>query len=315
MRFGKCDGIEKKWSVITLGCWQLAPSEGWGNVCSVREADAVVKSALDQNITAFDTAEGYGDGESERRLGKALGDKKDDVIIISKIWPDAELTLEGYQKRLEGTLRALNRDYVDVYLIHWPGSYFDTTEKSEKLCELMFGLKASGKARIVGLSNFHSVDLDLLKESIFHFSINQIPYSLLERDYEGTATEICYEAGIRFMAYSPTAQGFLAGRLDAEARKFPARKSNQFYHGPLYPKALKVFEKVKEVAEQIQRTPLEVALAWVLKRPNILTAIVGSRKAWQISNIASASDVKLSDYQLQQLTNASEIFHRVKSLA
>ncbi|MFQ5443051.1 MAG: aldo/keto reductase [Nitrospinales bacterium] len=314
MRFGQCDGIDKKWSVITLGCWQLAPSDGWGNVCTTREADAVVKSALDQNITAFDTAEGYGDGESERRLAKALGHKKDDVIIISKIWPDAELTLEAYQERLEGTLRTLERDYVDVYLVHWPGSYFDSAEKSEKLCELMFGLKASGKARVIGLSNFHSFDLDLLKDSIHHFSINQIPYSLLERDYEGTTTEICDKAGIQFMAYSPTAQGFLAGRLDAEARDYPARKSNQFYQGPLYPKALKVFEKVKEIAEQIQKTPIEVALAWVLNQKNILTAIVGSRKPWQISNIAAASDVRLSDYHLQQLATASKIFHRVKSL-
>ena len=118
MRFGQCEGFEKKWSVITLGCWQLAPSAGWGNVCTAQGADAVVKSALDQKITAFDTAEGYGDGESERRLGKALGHKKDDVIIISKIWPDAELTLKAYQERLEGTLRALDRDYVDVYLVH-----------------------------------------------------------------------------------------------------------------------------------------------------------------------------------------------------
>ena len=89
MRYLKCKGLEKKWSEVTLGCWQIAPSEGWGDICSLQSADAVVKSALDHGITAFDTAEGYGDGESERRLGNSLGNKKNDAIVISKIWPDS----------------------------------------------------------------------------------------------------------------------------------------------------------------------------------------------------------------------------------
>ena len=76
MRYIKCKGLKKDWSVITFGCWQIAPSEGWGNICSHQSADTVVKTALEFGISAFDTAEGYGDGESERRLGKALGHKK-----------------------------------------------------------------------------------------------------------------------------------------------------------------------------------------------------------------------------------------------
>ena len=73
MKFSRIAGIEKDWSRITLGCWQIAPSDGWGDICSPKEAEKVVHTALDHEITAFDTAEGYGDGESERRLGKALG--------------------------------------------------------------------------------------------------------------------------------------------------------------------------------------------------------------------------------------------------
>ena len=155
MRTITCDGLDRNWSVITFGCWQIAPSEGWGDVCSKKDADRAVKAALEQGITAFDTAEGYGDGESERRLGQALGQKKNDVIIISKIWPDAELTLTSYRKHLEDSLTALGREYLDVYLIHWPGSYFNTPEKSARLCDIMNALKESGKTRSVGLSNFH----------------------------------------------------------------------------------------------------------------------------------------------------------------
>jgi cytochrome c oxidase subunit 2 len=137
LRYIKCKGLKKDWSVITFGCWQIAPSEGWGNICSPRSADTVVKKALELGISAFDTAEGYGDGESERRLGKALGHKKEDVIIISKIWPDASLTYNDYQKRLNNSLTALKRDYVDVYLIHFPSDYFNSIEQSEKLCMIM----------------------------------------------------------------------------------------------------------------------------------------------------------------------------------
>ena len=118
MKYSRIEGIEKDWSRITLGCWQIAPSAGWGDSCPEKDAEKVVRVALDQGITAFDTAEGYGDGESERRLGKALGSQKDSAIIISKIWPEADQTLKDYQKALDNSLRALGRDYVDLYLMH-----------------------------------------------------------------------------------------------------------------------------------------------------------------------------------------------------
>ena len=203
MRTTFFEEIGTPWSVITLGCWQIAPSEGWGDICSASDADSVVKTALDYGVTAFDTAEGYGDGESEHRLGKALGDKKYDVLVVSKIWPDAPLTPEAYQERLDNSLRALDRDYIDVYLIHWPGSFFNTLEKSEKLCELMFRLKVSGKVKTLGLSNFKFHDLELLGDRISRFSVNQVPYSLLDRRYEDQTRDICKSSDIPYMAYSP----------------------------------------------------------------------------------------------------------------
>ena len=154
MRSIKVDGLDIPLTALTFGCLQIAPSKEWGDVCSVEEADRVVNTALEGGIMSFDTAEGYGDGESERRLGKALGSRKNDVLIISKIRPDAGLTLEAYQSRLEGTLKALGRDYVDVYLVNWPGMYLDTMEKTRKMCDIMAILKESGKARTVGISNF-----------------------------------------------------------------------------------------------------------------------------------------------------------------
>ena len=309
MRYIKCKGLKKDWSVITFGCWQIAPSEGWGNICSPQSADAVVKKALELGISAFDTAEGYGEGESERRLGKALGHKKQDVIIISKIWPDASLTSNDYHKRLNNSLKALKRDYVDVYLVHFPSDYFNSVEQSEKLCKLMEELKKSGKAITIGLSNFMEQDLLRLGKGIEKFCINQVPYNILQRNYEGKTRDICHKNEIGYMAYSPTAQGLLAGRLSIQATSFPARKWNKLYQEPLLTKSKPVRDLINNIADDIRTKPISVALAWVLEQKNIRTAIVGSRKPDQVSDFALAGDLKLSTEHLKQLNNISLSFH------
>ena len=309
MRYIKFKSLKKDWSVITFGCWQIAPSEGWGDICTPQSAEAVVKKALELGISAFDTAEGYGDGESERRLGKALGHKKQDVIIISKIWPDASLTTDDYHNRLNNSLKALNRDYVDVYLVHFPSNYFNSIEQSEKLCEIMEKIKKSGKAITVGLSNFKEQDLLRLGKGIEEFCINQVPYNILQREYEGETREICHKNEISYMAYSPTAQGLLAGRLSNEATSFPARKWNKLYQEPLLTNSKPVRSLINNIAEEIKTKPISVALAWVLDQKNILTAIVGSRKPDQVSEFAFAGYLQLSADHLNQLNNASYSFH------
>jgi aryl-alcohol dehydrogenase-like predicted oxidoreductase len=309
MRSVDCKGLDKPWSVITFGCWQIAPSGGWGDYCSAEDADTSVKTALEGGITAFDTAEGYGDGESERRLGKALGSKKNDVLIISKIWPDADLTLAAYQERLEGTLRALARDFVDVYLVHWPGSYFNTPDKSKKLAEIMISLRDSGKAKTIGLSNFETDDLTCLGSHLSEFAVNQVSYNLLEREYEEEGQELCQNAGVGTMVYSPSARGLLAGRLKADSA---TRQQYEVYQEPLFSHSKEVLKTVQAIAEELNTQPINVAVAWVLTRPNIVTAAVGSRKPEQIKQFCRAGDLTLSPEHLTRLTAASVTFHTHK---
>lgn len=310
MRATVCAGLDRTWSVITFGCWQLAPSNGWGDVCTAREADAVLKAALEGGITAFDTAEGYGGGESERRLGRALGPRKNDVLVISKIWPDAELTLEGYRQRLEASLRALARDYIDVYLVHWPGGYFGTPELSARMADIMVRLRESGKVRAIGLSNFRAPDLKRLGPHLSEFIVNQIPYNLLDREYEGEARDVCENAGVGYMVYSPTARGLLAGRFDEAARSFPTRRGYAVFQEPLLPHSLKVYEIVRDIAGALGTLPVNVALAWVLAQPNLRTAVVGSRKAAQVAEFVRAGNLELSAEHLDRLQAASDAFLR-----
>ncbi len=279
-------------------------------MCSKDEAERVVKTALDIGITAFDTAEGYGDNESERRLGRALGSKKHDVVVISKIWPDAELTLSAYEERLDGTLKALGRDYVDVYLVHWPGSYFDSPEKSDQLSKIMFRLKVSGKAKTIGLSNFQAPDLKLLGEGVSRFTVNQVPYSMLERGYEAETRALCVERGLQYMAYSSTAVGFLAREMAPDDLQYPARNGEVWFHEPHLTHSRKLLQTVQEIASELQVKPIQVAVAWVLAQENILTAIVGSRKAAQVKDLEGAGDLRLNSTQLNRLTQASDDYRQ-----
>jgi aryl-alcohol dehydrogenase-like predicted oxidoreductase len=309
MRSIKVEGLDIPWTALTFGCMQIAPSKGWGDVCSVEEADRVVKTALDGGIMAFDTAESYGNGESERRLGRALSSRKNDVLIISKITPDAELTVEAYQSRLEGTLKNLGRDYVDAYLVHWPGMYIDSFGNMQKLCDIMAALKESGKTRTVGISNFLAKDIILMSAAAPLFTVNQVPYNLLERGYEGDILKQCEKAGIGYMACSPSARGLLAGRLDEEALKPTARREYHLYGQSGLNNSEILRDTVQEIAQEINTAPINVALAWVIQQKNITTAVVGARKVDQVKEFCAAGDITLTSDQLDRLNQESALFH------
>ena len=315
MRSIKVEGLNIPWTALTFGCLQIAPSKEWGDVCSVEEADRMVKTALEGGIMAFDTAESYGDGESEHRLGKALDSRKNDVLIISKIRPDAGLTLEAYQSRLEGTLKALGRDYVDVYLVHWPGMYLDTMENTGKMCDIMAALKESGKARTVGISNFQAKDIGLMADAASLFTVNQIPYNLLQREYEGEHLRQCEKASIGYMACSPSARGLLAGRFDEEALKAPARREYKLYRQHSIDDSQIVRHTVQEIAQEINAAPINVALAWVIQQKNITTAVVGARKVDQVKEFCAAGNITLTSDQLDRLNKDSALFHHWRGIS
>lgn len=307
MRSIKVEGLDIPWTALTLGCMQIASSTEWGDVCSEQEADRVVKTALECGIMAFDTAESYGDGESERRLGTALGSRKNDVLIISKITPVVELTVEAFQSRLEGTLKNLERDYVDSYLVHWPGMYVDSMDNMQRLCDVMEALKESGKTRTVGISGFKAKDIALMSVSAPLFTVNQVPYNLLERGYEGEHLKKCEKFGIGYMASSPIARGFLAGQFDKGTA--PTRMDYHLYQQSYFDSSEDLRDTVQEIAQEINTSPVNVALAWVTQQRNITTAVVGSRKVDQVKEFCTAGDITLNSDQLDRLNQESNLFH------
>jgi aryl-alcohol dehydrogenase-like predicted oxidoreductase len=138
--------------------------------------------------------------------------------------------------------------------------------------------------------------------------MNEIPYSLLDRAYEGDTLNQCKNASIPYMAFSPTAQGLLAKPMSQEDLKMPTRQGHFLYQSQVYPHAKKVWKIVREISDELGCKPVEVALAWVLTRENIFTAIVGTRKEEQVSEFAKSAKLKLSFGQLKRLTTASDQF-------
>jgi aryl-alcohol dehydrogenase-like predicted oxidoreductase len=309
MRSIKVEGLDIPWTALTLGGMQIAPSKEWGNECSEEDADRVVKTALECGIMAFDTAEAYGKGESERRLGKALGSRKNDVLVISKITPDAEMTPEGYMKRLEGTLKNLGRDYVDSYLVHWPGYHVDSFQNMQKLCDVMIALKESGKTRTIGISSFQAKDIVLMSELAPMFTVNQVPYNLLHRVYEGENLRKCEKAGIGYMACSPSARGLLACEDDEDISNSPARRDYHLFSPLAINGSQNMRDTIKEIAQEINTAPINVALAWVIQQKNITTAVVGSRKVDQVKEFYAAGEITLTSDQLDRLSEESAQFH------
>ena len=168
MKYRKLGKSQLEVSTISMGCWAIAGGNTWGPQDD-REAVKAIQTAYDQGINFFDTAEAYGDGYSEKLLGKAVQDFRNDIIIASKVSPN-NLKPENLRQSCEDSLRRLNTDYIDVYYIHWPNReipFADTLATMEEL-------KQEGKIRSIACSNFGKNDLtELLK----HGSVdaNQLP--------------------------------------------------------------------------------------------------------------------------------------------
>ncbi len=192
-------------SVLALGAWQFGDPSYWGDTPE-KKIQATVDRALDAGINLFDTAEMYGNGESERALGKALGSRRDDVFIASKVVPE-HCAPGALRKACENSLRRLNTSAIDLYQVHWPirdtpiGEVYGVLER----------LRDEGKVRAAGVSNFGVQDLTEWCD-VGDCVSNQLGYNLLFRAVEWDILPACRAKGVGVLAYMPLMQGLLSGR-------------------------------------------------------------------------------------------------------
>jgi myo-inositol catabolism protein IolS len=296
-------------SVVAVGCWAFAGESTWGPQ-SEADSIATVRAALDAGVNLFDTAEGYGGGDSESVLGRALAGRRHEAVIATKV-SRSNLSGQTLQEACQRSLRRLQTDYIDLYQIHWPNPKIPLEETWEALERL----REQGKVRAIGVCNFGLSDLsDLL--ALGWVATNQLPYSLLWRAIEYGIRQKCTDEGIGILCYSPLVQGLLTGKFSspdevpegrARTRLFSSDRP-QARHGEAgcETEVFSALEKIRHISHEIEQPMASLSLAWLLHQPGVTSVIVGARKPHQIEQTAQAADLVLSAAVVDALTAATE---------
>ena len=290
-------------SSIVMGTWQAGKSM-WTGIDD-GQIQSAVHAALDAGITTFDTAEAYGTGHSEQVLGKAIGSRRNQVEVLSKVFAN-HLAYDQVIAACERSLKNLGTDYLDLYQIHWPsGSFGSKPVPLEETMRALMDLKEKGRIRAIGVSNF---SLDQLKSAsrIGPVESLQPPYSLFWRHVESGTAAWCRQHQVTLLAYSPMAQGLLTGKFGPDHRfaKGDHRSGNRLFDPTVTPQAQKALEALRPIADRKGISMAQLALAWVIAKPGVC-AIAGVRNAEQASDNAGAGDIVLSEAELDQMDHIS----------
>lgn len=289
---------------IGLGAWQFGePAWGWGTTHSEKEAIEIIHQALALGINWIDTAEVYGNGISEEVVAKALKHRRKEVVIATKV-SGAHLRPVDIQKALEGSLRRLKTDYIDLYQIHWPSYYVPLRDTMATLSEWV----NVGHIRYVGVSNF---PVSLLKEAAEAFApkkiiTHQVRYNLLQREIEREILPYCRQTGIDIIAYSPLAQGVLTGKYDSHLKiqKGPWGSLRLFAHEENFHQAKSVLEVMQKIATERGVEASQVALRWLIQKEGVV-AIPGAKSIQQLITNVGAFGWSLSREEMEWLDTAS----------
>lgn len=299
-------------SILGLGCWSFGGQEGdyWGPHDD-RDAAEVVAQALANGANYFDTAEGYNSGRSEAALGRALAGRRNEAIIGTKISPEntAPATL---RQHCEASLRRLGTDTIDIYMMHWPITDHSVADAFATLADL----RAEGKIRAIGVSNFGAQQLQEARATGALIEINQLGYSLVHRAIEFDILPTCQQHQIGVSAYMPLMQGLLTGRWrSADEIPQTRRRTRHFSsdrpgtrHGEPGAEA-EVFAAIAGATQlaEAQDIPLaDLALAWVAAQPSVTTVIVGTRTPAQLHESLRGVGRTLSPETLAELDRLTQ---------
>jgi aryl-alcohol dehydrogenase-like predicted oxidoreductase len=303
MRFVEVEGVRV--SAIGLGCWQFGSSDwGYGEDYARREAGAILERALDLGINLVDTAEIYGYGRSERIVGEAMRGRRDEVFLATKLFPVLPLA-PIVEQRARASTRRLGVDAIDLYQVHWPNPVVPNGPTMDGMRHVL----DEGLVRHAGVSNFPLARWQDAEQRLGRPVIsNQVQYSLVQRKPERELLPYAQRTGRVVIAYSPLAQGLLSGRYDGtNPPQGWVRRGNAFFLPENIARAGEVLNALRQVAKQHDATPAQVALAWVIRRPNVV-AIPGASSVAQLESNVAAADVDLSDDDDALLTDAADRF-------
>ena len=289
-------------SAIGFGTWEMSTTM-YGHI-DVGEASAAVNAAIDHGITLFDTAESYGPYHSEVLLAKALGNRRKDIVLVTKVglvYDESGKTVGCNSKHdnviqsAEGCLRRLDTDYLDLLLIHWP----DHDTPFEEPVRALNRLKDEGKIRHYGVSNFTPEMMDEC-ERHGRLAANQVGYHMFDRRMESRVLPYCLDKDIGFMAYGTLGFGLLAGAFtpDTSFEEGDWRKVGNAFGLPLFfkeefAKELKVVERLKSIARRYEKSVAQLAIAWTIGHAAVSVGLVGMRNERELKENVAATEWKL----------------------
>jgi aryl-alcohol dehydrogenase-like predicted oxidoreductase len=293
-------------SRVCFGSWAF--SGDWGAV-EKKEAHAAVRRALELGVNFFDTAEAYGWGAAEETLGEALrgelANRRDEIVLATKGGLRAEdgklvrdSSPESLRRGIEGSLRRLDTDYVDLYQVHWP----DANTPLETTAGVMDELVREGKARYVGVSNYGEAEMERF-ERRRKLDALQPPYHMLRRDIEAEILPYCQRRGIGVLVYSPLAHGLLTGKFGVN-QTFPEddwRSGHAMFQGEAFRANLETVEDLDWFSRERRYSVAQLAVAWTLANPAVDVAIVGARRVDQIEGTHRAAELELSEEDLREI--------------
>jgi len=297
-------------SAISYGNWITH-----GSQVEEDAATACVRAALDLGITTFDTADVYAATKAEAVLGRALaGERREGLEIFTKVyWPigpgqnDRGLSRKHIMEGINGSLRRLGTDYVDLYQMH----RYDRSTPLEETMEALADIVHAGKALYIGVSEWRADEIRaghaLARELRIPLISSQPQYSMLWRVIEAEVIPTCEELGIGQIVWSPLAQGVLTGKYQpgepppAGSRATDEKSGAAFIRQFLRDDVLTAVQRLRPIAEQAGLTLAQLAVAWVLQNPNVASAIVGATRPEQLVDNVAATGVTLDEGVLKAI--------------
>ena len=293
---------------IGFGAWAIGGGDwqyAWGPQEDRKSIEAI-HAALDAGINWIDTAAVYGLGHSEEVVGTALNSASAKPYIFTKssmTWgPDRKIvqTQKKIREEVEGSLRRLKIDVIDLYQIHWPVPDAEIEEGWTTMAEL----QREGKVRYIGVSNFSVAQMERALK-IAPITSLQPPYSMINRTIEAEILPFCQKHNIGVINYSPMQSGLLTGAMTKERiAKMPQddfRRNTKQFQEPLISRNLELVELLRAIGKRHGVDPGVVAIAWTLHNPAITAAIVGGRSAEQVDGVLPAATFRLSEDEFQQI--------------
>ncbi len=290
----------------------------FGHSTEQDEAQRIVDAALDAGVNFFDTANNYGNGQSEVLLGRALRGRRRQAVIATKFFNpfgegpnDSGTSRVAIMNAVDDSLERLGVEHIDVYYVH----HLDVETPTEETIEALDDLVRSGKVRYIACSNYPAWRLCdawwiSTARELSRFIACQLQYSLVVRDIEQELVPLCRDKGMGIVAWGPLAGGFLTGKYKPGQRTVPGTRSqeNWVWQARMFAAhADDTLSALLEVSEQLGRNPAEVALRWVMDRPGVSSAIVGARTTAQFQRNLGALELELPEAVRARLDEVSHL--------